>query len=331
MTKEDNPTQELGANKIPVFLAWSGSASQKTALVLYEHLPLIINAIEPYMSEEELDKGSRWSSEITGQLQLTQFGILCITPENIDSRWIHFEAGALSKVVTDSHVCPFLVGIKKSKLKDPLNMFQATICERGDFYKLIATLNETCGDSKLKDEQLKKTFDAFWPKIEKVIKSVEEDLTKTEVKNDTTKPSSPEESPSFNGELIEELIVRSREQSRQLINISTTLIKENRGAGSFRSLSDIMALEHEVGHHEDIFKNQISILIEELNQMLRPQENCVIHFDYNPEAKHIIVSLKDSLSQRHINLTKLKKIAYRRGITLEIEAPSKEDDNLRHY
>ena len=39
-------------------------------------------------------------------LSPASYGIICLTPENLASPWIHFEVGALFKGSGESHVCP---------------------------------------------------------------------------------------------------------------------------------------------------------------------------------------------------------------------------------
>src|SRR6266550_2287932 len=61
---------------------------------------------------------------IAGELARTSFGILCLTSLNLDNKWIHFEAGALAKQITDQvRVVPYLHGVSPSDLSPPLNMF----------------------------------------------------------------------------------------------------------------------------------------------------------------------------------------------------------------
>ena len=38
-----------------------------------------------------MEKGKRWDREISTQLEKSQLGIICLTPENRDSPWIQFE------------------------------------------------------------------------------------------------------------------------------------------------------------------------------------------------------------------------------------------------
>lgn len=100
-----------------VFLSWSGELSHKIALELREWLPFVIQSIEPYVSSEDIDKGTRWSIDIAKELEDSSFGILCVTPQNLNAPWLNFEAGALSKAFENSFVSPFLFGLKPSDLK----------------------------------------------------------------------------------------------------------------------------------------------------------------------------------------------------------------------
>src|SRR5260370_28578273 len=78
-----------------VLLSWSGARSAALAHALREWLPTVIQAVEPWMSESDIDRGARWSEEIVAQLEVARVGIICITPDNVSSPSLHFEAGAL--------------------------------------------------------------------------------------------------------------------------------------------------------------------------------------------------------------------------------------------
>ena len=99
-----------------IFLSWSGSVSKQVASTLRDWLPKVIQAIDPWMSAEDIDKGSRWSSEVEEQLRTIKAGIICVTVENRAASWLNFEAGALSKTVDKEMVCPFLFGLRPSDL-----------------------------------------------------------------------------------------------------------------------------------------------------------------------------------------------------------------------
>ena len=92
-----------------VFISWSGKRSQALANMLRDWLPNVIQAIKPWMSDVDIDKGSRWSKDIALQLEESKVGIICLTPENLEAPWILFEAGALSKSLEKTYVCPFFI------------------------------------------------------------------------------------------------------------------------------------------------------------------------------------------------------------------------------
>ena len=88
-----------------VFISWSGTRSNRVGKALRIFLEDVNQAIKPWMSETDIDAGSRWAAELAKQLEETNFGIICLTPESLTSPWSLFEAGALSKSIRDSRVC----------------------------------------------------------------------------------------------------------------------------------------------------------------------------------------------------------------------------------
>lgn len=109
-----------------VFISWSGERSRAAAEALRGWLPMIINALKPWLSSADIDKGTRWSTDVATRLEAAKVGILCLTPNNLHSDWILFEAGALSKTLENTFVCPFLIGLEPTDLEQPLAQFQAT-------------------------------------------------------------------------------------------------------------------------------------------------------------------------------------------------------------
>lgn len=79
-----------------IFFSWSGARSRAVAEALNDWLPRVIQAVKPFYSPE-IEKGAKWSNEIDDALEGTRFGIVCLTPDNLSSTWIHYETGALSK------------------------------------------------------------------------------------------------------------------------------------------------------------------------------------------------------------------------------------------
>lgn len=162
-----------GRKTMKVFISWSGSKSQEVAKILKQWIPCVIQSVEPYFSSADIDKGARWSTDIAKELQDASFGILCVTKDNLSSSWLNFEAGALSKSIEKSKVCPFLVDLKPSDIQNsPILQFQMASSTKDDVFKLFTSINSNLGDTKLHEDVLTTTFDTFWPKIDEALKSV---------------------------------------------------------------------------------------------------------------------------------------------------------------
>ena len=92
-----------------LFLSWSGPRSKHIAESLRNWIPKVLQAVKPWMSDQDISMGARWSPEITKKLEDSKVGVICLTPENQHNPWLMFEAGALSKTVDHTYVCPYLL------------------------------------------------------------------------------------------------------------------------------------------------------------------------------------------------------------------------------
>ena len=106
-----------------VFLSWSGARSKFLAEALRLWIPRVIQSVKPWMSDEDISAGARWSKDLSLQLSEAKLGIICVTPENQNNPWLLFEAGALSKTLDHTNVCPFLHELSPGQLAGPLSQF----------------------------------------------------------------------------------------------------------------------------------------------------------------------------------------------------------------
>jgi len=196
---------------VKVFISWSGDTSLKVAQLLRDWLPYVINAIEPYVSSEDIDKGARWSTDIAKELEDSTFGILCVTRDNLNAPWLSFEAGALSKTMEKSFVTPFLFDIKRSEVQGPILQFQSTIIEKDDIKRLLKTLNKACGEASIPEERLDKSFDVWYPTLETGL---------NQLKNEVACPGdeSGEDDSVHSSEILEEILELSRDNQKLLKN-----------------------------------------------------------------------------------------------------------------
>jgi hypothetical protein len=158
--------------KVKVFISWSGAMSREVAEALRNWLPKVIQAVEPWMSSDDIEKGVWWSSDLANQLGQCTVGLICLTPENLKSLWIHFEAGVLCKAFERTHVCPYLFGVKTTDLQPPLSMFQLTTAEKEDTKKLVHTINRTLKEGALQEKELDEIFEMWWPKLEQQLQQI---------------------------------------------------------------------------------------------------------------------------------------------------------------
>ena len=158
-----------------VFIAWSGDVSQEVAAVLRVWLPGVIAALEPYVSAEDMGKGGRWSDDIAKQLEESSYGILCVTQSNIESSWLNFEAGALSRTVDRRRVSPFLFRVPSSDFKGPMRQFQYTVYDKSDVSKLMHSLNNACKPQCLKESRLDSNFEVWWPQLKEKLDKIQDE------------------------------------------------------------------------------------------------------------------------------------------------------------
>jgi len=155
-----------------VFISWSGTASQEIGKALRDWLPNVIQSVRPYFTPQDIEKGARWQTEIQAELDNSEVGIFVITKDNLDSKWLHFEAGAISSYMDRISVCPLLFGIEATDVTGPLSQFQATVFSREEAFKLVQTINQKLGDHKIGDTQLRVIFTKWWPDLEAEVKGI---------------------------------------------------------------------------------------------------------------------------------------------------------------
>ena len=217
-----------------VFISWSGTTSRALAEALREWLPNVIQAVEPWMSASDIDKGARWSADIASQLAETDFGIICLTSDNLEAPWILFEAGALSKTLQKTFVCPYLFDLEPSAIRGPLVQFQATKAELEDTRRMIHTINSASGVKALPENQVNKAFEVWWPEFERRLNSIE-------LPNAEAKPQRSDR------EILEELLELVRTQTRDLAHSVEEGFSDIRALAEFKVGARLRHAKHGVG------------------------------------------------------------------------------------
>ena len=149
--------------------------------------------VDPFMSDEDVKKGTPWGDVLRSELQDSRIGIIFVTKQNLRADWLAFEAGALSTKLDSGFVCPFLFNVRSSDVKGPLGQFQSTMFSRDDIRRLLDTLNTAASElDRLREGILESAFLRCYPLLERLLEQI---ATPPETLPDRTKPADQEASP----------------------------------------------------------------------------------------------------------------------------------------
>jgi len=167
----------------------------------------------------EIEKGSRSYEEIARALEGMKVGIICLTPENLTSEWLHYEAGALSKTLdANTRVCTYLLAdLDFATVKPPLAWFHWTKANKTDTRRLIGTINQHLDAAPLAEAKLDSTFEKWWPDLEQKLKAL-------------PPPSSAPPAPRRSDDMIAELLELARNMAPAIAEIK----EETDAAGKAR-------------------------------------------------------------------------------------------------
>lgn len=153
-----------------IFLSWSGNRGRALAEALRDWLPLI-HGVEPWLSTE-MERGVRWGAELESGLKESRAGVVCLTKDSLTSPWLLFEAGAISKAIEKTLVCPYLLDVEPGELPGPLQQFQTTRAEKDETRKLVHSINRMLGERARPEGTVDKTFEHLWPVLEAALKAI---------------------------------------------------------------------------------------------------------------------------------------------------------------
>lgn len=154
-----------------IFISWSGERSQALGKALRDWLPLVLHYAEPWLSESDIAAGDRWAQSIATELEASNFGIICVTPENLESPWVLFESGALAKSMQDAKVIPLLFNLEYSDVAGPLAQFQAKKADKVGVSEVVHAINKV-SEEKTPEDRSKQLFTALWPELEKALSGI---------------------------------------------------------------------------------------------------------------------------------------------------------------
>jgi len=157
-----------------IFLSWSGELSKAVAERLQPWLRGVIQGLTTFISSQDINKGSLWLPNLLGELEKSSHGIICLTKDNINSKWLHFEAGALFKGLNGSKIYTLLINVSPLEIGLPFSSFQGTVFQKKDVLRLIKDIYSSLQTpfEKMDNQQLEKQFDLYWNELEADVKKM---------------------------------------------------------------------------------------------------------------------------------------------------------------
>ena len=157
------------APKLRVFISWSGGRAETIAKAFHEFLPDVVNAIQPFLSGSDIDKGTRWRDVLAGSLLESSCAIVCLTRDSLGSPWVAFETGAISRAAggpdgAKARIWTYLIDVtRKDLLLTPFAEYQSTEPTETDTLSLVRSINALSPDSTSTESLSRKFSRVFWP------------------------------------------------------------------------------------------------------------------------------------------------------------------------
>ena len=159
-----------------IFISWSGKRSKYIAEQLRDWLPKVLQFTKPWCSSKDIGAGEFWSDKLRKQIKDSEFAIVCLTEENLNSSWVMYEVGAISERL-GGKVSPYLFQMSPSVLANsPLSLLQAVTTSKEDTLKLLMTLNDLAvqqGMGPLGGALPEKSFELCWKELDDFFKKPE--------------------------------------------------------------------------------------------------------------------------------------------------------------
>jgi len=249
-----------------VFISWSGQTSKEIAEIFRQWIPSVIQMAKPYFSPDDISKGVRWNSEISQELNKSKIGIICLTKDNLNSPWIMFEAGALSKNIENTKVCPILFDIEPTDIQGPLIQFQAAKFNKEEIKKVMKMINLELGDISMKSNVFEKVFEMWWPNLE-------EDIDKTLIRSSAFSDNISRSEK----DMLKEILTLAR-------NINVSIVNPNlmTNVANFGTVDDLIYNWNEI--ISSLLQDDYEKLIDSLEHISEPIEYIINNFGLTPSV-----------------------------------------------
>jgi hypothetical protein len=121
-----------------------------------------------------------------------------------------FEAGAISRSIDRSWICPIVFGLEPTDIQGPLARFQATRFNQVEMRQLISNMN-TATDAGLSQSDFDAVFAKWWPDLESEINKI------------SNTPAVPKQDPRDSHSLLAETLLLVRRLATEQNDLRETV------------------------------------------------------------------------------------------------------------
>lgn len=167
-----------------IFIAWSKGVSEKIGKALTTWLRELNEPVfRTIISDENIPVGDLWNNALDTALKRADYGILCVTEENLTSPWLCYESGALRMSTAGNvksgqpGVAPVLFGdVTNSQIASPLQHFQSVKFDKDGMWKLVLELHTrsayTNSNNHLDEKDIMAKFESAYPALETQVQDI---------------------------------------------------------------------------------------------------------------------------------------------------------------
>jgi hypothetical protein len=153
---------------VRAFICWSGPRSGRFAEKLSSWLPKVCGEGLNCVISTQFQAGKQWFPQLLSELNAANVAVICLTPENLLSPWLHFEAGMALRA-GEERVLPYFLGPEVPEIKGPLNSSQASPATVDGTWRVVQAL-ASIGEAD--EVQVRQRFDERWPELSRFVASI---------------------------------------------------------------------------------------------------------------------------------------------------------------
>ena len=133
------------------------------ARALAEWLPRVLPLVKTSISET-IPVGAEWRTILMKRLRKCDAAIACLTPENLSSQWLNFEAGAAA-IMAEYKLFPLYLG-EEDLPTGPLSGLQVMRCDKSHIRHLVKRVNALC-EPNCTEPWVDEQFNLLWKELNK--------------------------------------------------------------------------------------------------------------------------------------------------------------------